>query len=281
VIDVRRYLDRLRVADPGPPSAAGLVALHRAQVEQIAYEALDIQIRRPTSIDPLSSVARVLRGRGGYCYHLNSAFGALLSGLGYRVTWHRAAVQNRGAPPPGIDWANHLALTVEIDGEAWLVDAGLGDALHEPLPLRAGVYRQGPFAFRLGRSPSAPGGWRLDHDPRGAFAGMDFEMAPATVGTFAERHRYLSTSPESSFVRTSVVMRRDAGGVDSLTGCVLRRIDASGDTRLELASSAEWYAALADVFGLALTDMDGQERAALWTRVRAIHDAWRARQTGP
>ncbi|HEY8546256.1 MAG TPA: arylamine N-acetyltransferase, partial [Acidimicrobiales bacterium] len=203
-------------------------------------------------------------------------------------TWHRAGVQNRRlAEPPGPALANHLALTVRCpdDGDGdpdrpddpgtWLVDAGLGDALHEPLPLRSGVYRQGPLTFRLRPSEVAPGGWRLDHDARGSFIGMDFEPAPATVDHFLERDEYLSTSPESGFVRVLVVQRRDAGGVDQLRGCTLSRVDAAEHPHERtIETEADWYAALADVFGLPLPELDAAERTRLWAKVHADHEAW-------
>src|SRR3954469_25844344 len=90
---VAAYLDRLGVPDPGEPSLRALRALHRAHVECVPYEVLDVQLGRPTTVDPKESVRRVLGGRGGYCVQLNGAFSELLAALGYDVTWHRAGVQ--------------------------------------------------------------------------------------------------------------------------------------------------------------------------------------------
>jgi N-hydroxyarylamine O-acetyltransferase len=275
---VASYLKRLRIDDPGELSVSALNALHRAHVERVPYEVLDIQLGRPTTADPRDALARVLRRRGGYCVQLNGAFSGLLAALGYRVAWHRAGVHAGAASPPvsAVAPAPHLALTVELEGEQWLVDVGLGDGLHEPLPLRTGTYRQGPFTFHLGPSQVDAGGWRFDHDPRGSIAGIDVTLAPAGRDDFAEWHPYLSTSPESRLVRTVAVMRRDAEGADSLVGCMLRRVDGAGKTGREIATSADWYGALADVFDLPLTDIDAPERAALWARVRAAHESWLA-----
>ncbi|HEX6472712.1 MAG TPA: arylamine N-acetyltransferase [Streptosporangiaceae bacterium] len=270
-----RYLERLGMEHPGAPSVDALFALHRAHVARIPYEALDIQLRRPTSVDPQEAVARVLRGRGGYCVQLNTAFSGLLTALGYDVTWHRAGVQGSAAAPPSdASFAPHLALTVRVGGTRWLVDVGLGDALYEPLPLRAGTYRQEPLTFGLGPSRVEPGGWRFDHDRRGSIAGIDLNMDPATTADFAKWHPYLASSAESRLVRAVVVLRRDAAGADSLVGCMLRRVDGTGRTVRELATREEWYGALADVFGLSLAEVDATERAALWTKVRAAHEAW-------
>jgi N-hydroxyarylamine O-acetyltransferase len=283
-LDTTAYLRRLRLPDPGPPSAAALRALHEAHVERIAYEALEIQLGRPTTVDPHESAGRILgRHRGGYCFHLNGAFSLLLAALGYDVVWHRAGVQNHSDPAPvGAEIANHLALTVHgLPADAcpsgdWLVDVGLGDALHAPIPLHEGSYAQGPFRYGLRRSEVEPGGWRWDHDPRCGFAGMDFRPQRATQEDFRARHLHLSTSQESGFVRTASVQRRDAGGVDMLTGCVLSRVEGEVVARRTLDRSDEWFGALRDVFDLPLDDVDADARTALWRRVRAAHEAWLA-----
>jgi arylamine N-acetyltransferase len=275
--DIAAYLRRLGVDHPGVPSLSALRALHRAHVDRVPYEALDIQVGRPTSVHPREAISRILRGRGGYCVQLNSAFSTLLAALGYDVTWRPAGVQvSASSPPPGTTHAPHLAPTVALDGEEWLADIGLGDALIEPLPLRSGVYRQGVFTFRLAPSRTEPGGWRFNHDPRGSVAGMDVAMSSAGVADFERWHDYLATAPESRLVRTVMVMRRDEAGADSLTGCMLRRVDATGKTVRELTTADDWYGALADVFDLTLEEIGETERAALWSGVRAAHEAWLA-----
>ena len=286
-LDIAAYLRRLRLTAVGGYSVAGLRRLHRAHVEQVAYEALDIQLGRSTSIDPYRAAARIVREqRGGYCYQLNGAFSLLLRSLGFDAVWHRAGVQNwADAAPPGPGLANHLTLTVHglVDTDCpagvWLVDAGLGDALYEPIPLREGSYVQEPFRFRLRASEVAPGGWRLDHEPGGSFVGMDFNMQPATVDEFRARHRYFCTSRESSYRRTCCVMRRDATGIDVLRGCVLARVGRRAGQRT-LESAGEWYATLADVFGLPLDDLDARARSRLWAGVERAHDAWFAARQG-
>lgn len=275
MIDVDGYLAVLGVARPAAPTAEALRALHRAQVERVAYENLDIHLGRPTSIDAAESVARIVRGRGGYCFHLNGAFSALLTALGYDVTLHRAGVQSTPEDPAGAT-GNHLALTVRLDGERWLVDTGLADAMHEPLPLREGSYTQGPFTCALTSSVAEPGGWRLTHDPRGAFMAMDFAPDPVELSSFATDHTWLSTSPESPFVRVFTAFLRDAKGVDMLRGCVLQRIDAGGTDERTIDSSDDWYDVLTGVFRLDLTDIDAPARAELWHRVHTGHQEWEA-----
>jgi N-hydroxyarylamine O-acetyltransferase len=285
VFDVDGYLRRLGLAHPGAPTVEALTALHRVQVERIAYNTIDIHLGRATTVDPYDSARRVVAtGRGGYCFHLNGGLSVLLSALGFDVRWHRGGVSDGSEPDPLHPFANHLALTVHglptpdsPDG-VWFVDAGLGDALYDPIPLATSPARQGPFWFELGPSPVLAGGWRFRHDPAGSFRAMDFESRLATPEDFAASHAHLSTSPESGFVRWISVQRRDASGVDKLLSCTLRRIDGSGQHDRTLETASEWFAALADIFGLTLDDVDSAARQALWRKAWAAQEEWQESQ---
>lgn len=291
-VDVGAYLARLGVTDPGAPSVRSLRRLHRAHVERVPYENLEIQLGRPTTLDPADSAERIVRQRrGGYCFHLNGAFSELLLALGYRVARHVGGVQRTDEDTAGVN-AGHMAVTVSglphekcPDG-VWLVDVGLGSAFHEPLPLREGTYRQGPFRYRLRPSEVAPEGWRLDNDPRGQFVGMDFRREEADVDEFEAMHGFFSTAPESGFKRVAIVQRRHAEGYDVLRGLVLARVGVGESTTI-LESPHRWYGALAETFGLELEDVTPDERELLWERVSAAHVEYMARnppaltQAGP
>ena len=274
------YLARLGLAAEAP-SVAALRRLHAAHVERVPYENLELQLGRLTSLDPAVSAGRIQRGQGGYCYHLNGAFSALLQGLGYHVTRHLGGVQGKSDAAPEIN-RNHLALTVTglpEDPEAtWLVDVGLGDGPYEPIPLLAGEYVQGPHTYRLRPSEATPGGWRFDHDPSGSFVGMDFAPGPAVMADFAAKHEWNSTSPESSYTRLTILLRRDATGVDSLLALTLSR---RGDVKRSevLESPEQWWTAVADVFGIAADAFTAGERDHLWRIALAQHEAHLASRT--
>lgn len=277
-----RYLARLEL-DPQPPSVDALFRLHRAHVECVPWETLWIQMGERWGIDPVESARRISdEGRGGYCFHLNGAFGLLLEALGYQVTRHVGGVHGPDGPSEE-ELTNHLVLTVSgladetNPGGTWYLDAGLGDALHEPLPLAAGTYTQGPHTYAIVASPGSIGDWRFVHHPGGSSAGMAWLAAPATMDAFIERHTTLSTSPDSGFVRLLSVQRRDAGGVDVLRGLTLVR-SGHEDRSDRLETRDELFGALREVFGLDLSRRRDDEVDALWDRVHAADVAWRQSQ---
>jgi arylamine N-acetyltransferase len=256
--------------------------LHRRHVERIPYETIWIHAGEGWGIDPVDSVRRVaLEGRGGYCFHLNGAFSELLGALGYRVTRHVGGVHGPDGPSAD-ELTNHLVLTVAdlpTDGNpdgTWYIDAGLGDALHEALPLAAGAYEQGPFTLVLDSTPHAIADWHLTHDPLGGFTGMSWRAAPAEMLEFADRHAWLSTSPDSGFVKVLTAQRRDATGVDVVRGLMLSRIGEGASTSEPLVRRDDWFGVMADVFDLRFESLPSETLDTLWTRLLAAHHAWDA-----
>ncbi|MFC4586367.1 arylamine N-acetyltransferase family protein [Sphaerisporangium corydalis] len=276
-LDVPAYLNRLGLGGlAGPPSVESLVRLHTAHVERVPYEFFHIWLGRHTTVDPVESAGRVFLGRGGYCFHLNGAFALLLEELGYQVTRHNGVPRSLAGHT-----GHHVALTVSglpshrcPDG-VWFVDVGLGDGIHEPLPLVEGIYRQGPFQYRLRRSDLEPGGWRFDHDPRGSFHRMDFRPEAAVMSQFKDMHTYLSTSRDTAFWHVLTVQRRDAAGVDCVRGLVLSRIGSAEGSSV-LSGRRDYFEALADIFGLTLDDVTPGEKDALWGRLSESHEKWLA-----
>ena len=278
------YLDRLGV-EAGRPSAEALRLVVQRHAERVPYETLWIHAGEAWTIDPHEAAARIaLQRRGGYCYHMNGALGLLLSSLGYAVEAHVGGVHGPDGPSAQAT-GNHLVLTVgglpstDNPEGIWYVDAGLGDALHEPLPLAAGSYRQPPFDLALEQTDDGEG-WHLTHHPRGGFRGMSWTVAPARLADFEAKHRWLSTSPESGFVQVAMAERRDATGVDVVRGLVLTRIGEGARTSAPLTRRRAWFDLLGDVFDLTFEGTAPEVRDRLWTAVLAGHRRWLDGQGG-
>jgi arylamine N-acetyltransferase len=272
------YLRRLEV-DPEPPSVEALFRIHRAHVDRVPYETTWIHLGEKWDVDSGSAIERIARlGRGGYCFHLNGSLAGLLKTLGYDVSLHVGGVH--GEEPTGDEMTNHLVLLVAglrspaNPGGDWYVDAGLGDALFEPLPLLAGTYQQGSMSFTLEETPGGVGDWHFIHDSEGSFKGMNFRSAVATIAEFASTHQHLSTSPESGFVRNVIAQRRQQDGVIWVRSLTHGKRDSSGTTTSYVTNRDEWFALLADEFFLAFDGVDADAKERLWTSARTAHEAW-------
>lgn len=278
---VTAYLERLGL-DPAAeraesPSVAQLHRLHAAHVERVAYETVWIALGETRGMDPVEAAGYLVAGRGGYCYQLNGAFSALLTTLGYPVTWHRGGVQGQVDEPSGAN-GNHLALSTVVEGRAWWLDTGLGDGPLDPVPLVAGAF--GPDdRFRLRPSEAVPGGWRFDHEPGGAFVGMDFLATPTGPADLAEKNIELYTSPTSGMVRVVTAQHRTPAGVRILRGRVLTERPVAGSATVQdLSGYAEWRAVLREVFRLPLDDVSDERLRAVWQRIEADHAARRRKR---
>ncbi|WP_117211840.1 arylamine N-acetyltransferase family protein [Allorhizocola rhizosphaerae] len=255
------YLALLGLPRRGP-SLDYLFELHRAQVERVPYSNLDIVLGNPVPIDPAASVARILAGRGGYCFHLNGAMSWLLRELGFAVSLHEGYVAT--ASNPDAAEVNHLLLLVhDLGDHAWIFDVGLGDGLHEPMPLRIGVHKQGPFRYKLAHTGRR---WRFTHDETGSFEYMEFESAGTTMDAFEEPHRRLSTADDSPFRKVLTAQIRGADRVSIVRGCTWLDIGAAGREERTLEEFEEWSSRLA---ALHLTGFE-----ELWPRTREAHEAW-------
>lgn len=273
---VRDYLERLGHDGLPRPDLDTLVDLHRRHLAQVPYENLGIMLGRPPPVDPTACLERIATvGRAGYCFHHNGALEVVLRDLGYDVSrrhghvWTEAGGQHDR-------FLNHLVLVVSglptdaNPGGHWWVDAGLGDAFRDPVPLLDGVAEQDGFRYEL--SDVTPEHWSFRHDPSGGFAGVEITSDPVTQAQVEASHAELSRPDGGRFARFLAVHRRDADGVDQLLGCTLRRVTPDGVDETELTTYDAWRGALTDAVGVPLDDVDTDDLADLWRRTQVSHE---------
>ncbi|MBV7697659.1 arylamine N-acetyltransferase [Streptomyces sp. TRM70350] len=264
---VDAYLRRLGVAHPAWPTIDVLRDLQLHHLQAVPFENLSIHLGEEIVLEEKRLLDKVVGARrGGFCYELNGAFGALLVALGYDVSLLAARVYGEGGRL-GVPY-DHLALRVRtVDAGEWLADVGFGAFSHGPLAFEerreqmdpGGVFRiaeAGPDAAGMRGAPAAGGGAGapdLDvvRDGRPVYR---LELRPRVLGDFVTGAWWHSTSPESHFVQSLVCSRlTEDGGRITLSGRRLKTTAADGtrDER-ELGADEEVLEVYRERFGIEL-----------------------------
>jgi arylamine N-acetyltransferase len=258
------YLRRIGYHGPLVPSIDVLRTLHRGHAETIPYENLDVLQRVPVDRDIERIFQKIVHGgRGGWCYEMNGLLGWALGEVGFAVSRICGGVMraDRGDDALG----NHLVLKVELGGEPWIADVGLGDGIFEPIPLQAGTFMQYGRSYRLERL--GPQEWRFHNRSGGMPPSFDFFDRPADENRLDDTCAMLQRDPESMFRQNLVCQRMAVDGGHMLLGRVLTSHDPARPRRL-LGSAAELEQVLTEVFGLDVPVADG-----LWRQVTDRHQA--------
>ncbi|MFJ6567768.1 arylamine N-acetyltransferase [Streptomyces sp. NPDC091292] len=241
------YLRRIGAERPTAPTATALRTLQHAHLWTVPFENLSVHFREEIVLAEDALVAKVVDARrGGFCYELNGAFGALLTALGFEVTLLQARVYGDGRP--GIPY-DHLTLLVESDdGERWLSDVGFGGLSDRPLAFDDRDDQADPGGtFRL--AEAAGGDLDVLKDGRPAYL---LDLRPRALRDFEAGAWYHRTHPASHFTRSLVCSIPTDDGRITLSGRTLTTTVGGEKHTTELADDAEVLAAYAKHFGMRL-----------------------------
>jgi N-hydroxyarylamine O-acetyltransferase len=257
-MNVDAYLARIGAARPARADAAALRELQLRHLLSVPFENLSIHLGEPIVLDEEALVDKVVRRRrGGFCYELNGAFGALLSALGYSVALLNArAFTPEGLGPP----YDHLALRVDVGddlggggdrggGGVWLADVGFGRFSNLPLRLDAGEAEQPDPAgvFRIVGRPDGDLDVVLNGEPQ-----YRLDPRPRALGDFEATCWWHRTSPKSRFTRSLVCsLLTETGRVTLSDRTFVRTTGAEREERV-LTDDADVLAAYRTHFGITL-----------------------------
>jgi N-hydroxyarylamine O-acetyltransferase len=243
-VDVDAYLARIGAARPDTVDAAVLADLHERHLATVPFENLDIHLGVPIELVEDRLLAKVIGGRGGFCYELNGAFAALLRALGARVTLLSAAVHSSSGLGPPFD---HLALRVDL-AEPWLADVGFGRHSIHPLRLDSRVDQSDPGGtFRLVERAGGDIDVLLDGTPQ-----YRLESRPRQLADFAPTCWWQQTWPGSHFRRGPVASVQTRDGQVTVAGRTLIRTAGGSRTETPLHDDADVLAAYREHLGIGL-----------------------------
>jgi len=243
-VDIDAYLDRIAAKRPPTVDGPALAELHERHLATVPFENLDIQLGVPIELDEDRLVAKVIGGRGGFCYELNGAFAALLRALGAEVTLLSAGVYGPSGLGPPFD---HMVLRVDLD-QPWLADVGFGRHSIHPLRLSERGDQADPGGtFRLVDAGGGDLDVLRDGTPR-----YRVEARARRLADYAPTCWWQQTWPSSHFRAGPVASLQTAGGQVTVAGRTLIRTVGTDRTETALGSDAEVLAAYREHLGIEL-----------------------------
>jgi len=267
------YLRRIGTQYPAWPTSDVLRELQLRHLKTVPFENLSIHLGEEIVLEEKRLLDKVVGARrGGFCYELNGAFGALLGALGFDVTLLAARVYGEEGRL-GIPY-DHLALRVRtVDGGDWLTDVGFG--AHSLHPLAFGergeqedpggtfqVVESGPDAAGVRGVGGSREGVDLDV-VRDGKAQYRLEVRPRVLADFVTGAWWHSTSPESHFARSLVCSRvTEDGGRITLSGRNFTVTTAERTKTVSvLATDKEVLATYRERFGIELDQVPEVRKA--------------------
>lgn len=149
-MNLAAYFQRINYTGSTSPTLETLKQLHRAHMQHIPFENLNIHIPRPIILDEAALFEKIVtENRGGFCFEQNGLFAAVLCELAYEVYQLEANVfhntDNSFSIPMG-----HMNLMVIVDDIRYLVDVGFGASFIEPLELdNSEIQKQDVGSFQI------------------------------------------------------------------------------------------------------------------------------------
>ena len=245
------YLQRLGFDAPPAPTLETLRQLQLRHTGVFSFENLTTLSGEPVLIDLPSIEQKVLHdGRGGYCYELNNLFLALLQELGFDAR----AISGRvvmGQPEGSWTARTHRLSLVIIDDVRYITDVGFGGMVPTaPLLLDTRAEQATPHeSYRIDLHVD---GFTLRANVAGEWRAMYiFDLQRQEDIDFAVGNWYVSTHPESSFVKQLMVARTGEGWRRTLNNgsFAIHRIGHDSERR-EVTDVQELIGLLGSEFGI-------------------------------
>lgn len=126
MLDLDAYCRRINFEGELAPTLEVLQSLAFLHATAIPFENLDVLLHRRIDLTAEALQQKlVFDRRGGYCFEQNGLMLAVLSQIGFSVTPLSGRVR-QGLPRDILPPRTHLFLSVNVEGQDWIFDVGVG-----------------------------------------------------------------------------------------------------------------------------------------------------------
>lgn len=206
--DLENYFTRIKYSGSREPAFEVLRDLQYRHVQTVPFENLDVLLGRPIGLDTESLTGKLIAGRrGGYCFEQNGLFWRVLKALGFAVTPLAARV--RWMVPDVPTGRTHMLLKVDLGDGPYIVDVGFG-GVNPTAPFALVCDLEQPTSLETYRIVRRSDGYELQARLGVAWSPLyRFTLEPQTVADYEISNWFVSTAPNSHFVRNLTLARHD------------------------------------------------------------------------
>jgi N-hydroxyarylamine O-acetyltransferase len=255
-VEIEAYFGRIGYTGPRTATLETVTAIHRQHPQAIAFENLDVLLKRPIGLSAAAFARKMLRGgRGGWCFEQNLLLSHVLQSIGFRVTGLAARVM-WNVPEGVVRARSHMLLRIDdIEGKSHIADVGFGGlTLTAPLQLAADLEQTTPHeTFRL---VDRSGEFVLQALIRDTWKSLyRFDLQPQVLADYEVSNWHLATHPESPFVNNLMVARVTSEVRYGLFNNKLSTHHLRGESeQITLGSATEIRRALEETFEIRLPE---------------------------
>ena len=230
---VRGYLDRLEITGKISVDLTNLNQLLFAQLTHIPFDSLDVWGAGICPSLALNDIYEkiVIKGRGGYCFELNTFFRSLLNAVGFDAYQVAACILNPdGSPQPPA----HNAILCNLNSKKYFLDVGYGGPVpYEALELCEGLQH----GFQLEKKDDW---WSVTRVTQKECRPLTaFRDVPSTINDLIPLNFWVSQKPDIHFRHMIHLSKRNAdGSIYSIDGKDFK-IHTPEDTKIRGLNTVE------------------------------------------
>ena len=223
---VKDYLKRIGFEGEAKADYNTLYQLQYRHFLSVPYENIDILRNLPLSLDVGDLYRKIVeQGRGGYCFELNALYNWLLCEIGFKTVSYFARFLIDESDISRV-MRRHRIMRVEIDGEYYIGDVGVGVIAPErPLKLVENEETKvRGITYTLKKDPFL--GWVIYFNLNGEWKWLySFTEEPQMEIDFLQPNFYCQYHPDSMFNKQNMVAMRTETGKYTLDGNLLKILD--------------------------------------------------------
>ena len=254
MMDLEKIRERINYKGEFKPTYQVLNILQKQFLLHVPFENLDIHLGIPIDYSFKNVFNKIVeRKRGGVCYENNSLFYEILKNIGFQVNFISAEMY-KGLPLKNDSNHRHMALTVRIDEEIYLVDVGNGKSFGSPIPIIKKAYSKGEDSDYIVDDFQNIKALYFKDSNAGLTPRYVFDLSPKEREDFKQACIYIETSPESIFRKNNLASLNREDGRITISGNNLISRKGSKTSTTEISSKEDFGKLLKSHFGIQLKD---------------------------